>query len=91
MIICWKMFGLISVLLMSSALYHTTAQEDQLSLAVFVSAIDAPGSIIGGAGVGRPFLEAVRLAVELINNSTEILPDYSLDFEVTDSQVSAPC
>ena len=62
-------------------------EEEILSLAVFISAINDSGSFTGGAGVGRPFVEAVDLAVELVNNDTELIPGYALQYELADSQV----
>ena len=61
-----------------------SAQDDTLTLAVFIS-INA--TFTGGTNIGRPFVEAVDLAVELINNDTDILPDYRLQYELSDAQV----
>ena len=55
-----------------------------LSLAVFISTGD---SFTGGTDVGRPFVEAVEFAVELINNDTKLLPGFNLEYEITDAQV----
>ena len=64
---------------------NVTSNATTLSLAVFIS---TGGSFTGGTDVGRPFVEAVNFAVELINNDTQLLPGYKLSFEITDSQVS---
>ena len=66
----------------------SAAEDPTLTLAVFVSGINSTGSFTGGEGVGRPFLEAVGLAVELVNNDTSLMPGYRLDYRITDSQVS---
>lgn len=59
-----------------------------LTLAVFVSGItpDATNSFSEGLD-GRPFITAVQLAVELVNNRTDILPGYRLEFTTNDTQV----
>ena len=58
-----------------------------LTLAVFVSGINSTGSFTGGDEQGRPFVEAVKLALELINNDSSLLPDYTLGYSITDAQV----
>lgn len=67
---------------------HVSATDPTLTLAVFVSAINTTGSITGGSNVGRPFVEAVGLAVELVNNDTNMMPGYKLDYSLTDAQVN---
>ena len=62
--------------------------REELTLAVFVSSINNTGSIVGGSGVGRPFVEAVEIAVERINNNASLLPNYTLRYELTDPKVS---
>ena len=62
-------------------------QSTNLTLAVFISAIDTIATFSGGNQSGRPLLEAVDLAVELINNDSSILPGYTIDYKLTDSQV----
>ena len=62
--------------------------EDVLSLAVFISGINDTGSITGSSDSGRPFVEAVNLAVEQINNDTSLIPGYVLEYELADSQVN---
>lgn len=58
-----------------------------LSLAVFVSAINSTGSIVGGSDVGRPFVEGVNWALELINGDPDMIPGYHLEAHFSDSQV----
>lgn len=65
--------------------HHAEGSNTTLSLAVFIS---TGGSFTGGTDVGRPFVEAVDFAVELINNDTRLLPGINLEYEITDSQVS---
>lgn len=65
-----------------------SSSSSSLSLAVFISAINSTGSIIGGSDVGRPFVVAVDLAVELINQDPDMLPGYTLEARYSDSQVS---
>ena len=68
---------------------HVTATgSSTLLMDVFISGINGTDSFIGGPDVGRPFVEAVQLAVELINNDTALLPGYTLDYDLTDTQVS---
>ena len=67
----------------------TAGGENVLSLAVFISGINDTGSITGSSDVGRPFVEAVSLAVELINNDTSLIPGYALEYELADSQVNS--
>ncbi len=64
------------------------AQDVPISLAVFISDIDITGSSTGGSDSGRPFVEAVDLAVSLVNNDTGLIPGYTLQYELADSQVS---
>ena len=54
-----------------------------LTLAVFVTNVNNSDN----TGAGRPFVEAVELAIELINSDTNILKDYNLGYDITDSQV----
>lgn len=61
-----------------------SAQDDVLTLAVFIS---INNTFTGGINIGRPFVEAVDLAVELINNDTTLLPGYKLQYELSDAQV----
>lgn len=66
-------------------LHHAEGDsEATLSIAVFIS---GSGQSTGGTDAGRPFVKAVDLAVELINNDTMLLPGFNLEYEVTDSQV----
>lgn len=67
---------------------HVSGTQGNLTLAVFVSAINMTSSFTGSSDIGRPFLEAVDLAVELINNDTALIPGYTLEYEITDAQVS---
>ena len=62
-----------------------------LSLAVFVSAINDTGSIVGGSDVGRPFVEGVNWALEIINGDPDMIPGYHLEAHFSDSQVGSPC
>lgn len=64
------------------------SSSSTLSLAVFISAINSTGSFTGGSDVGRPFVEAVDLAVELINDDTNMIPGYFLEAHYSDSQVN---
>ena len=76
-------FACIAVLMLQPA----GTEDVPLTLAVFISAINTTGSITGSSDVGRPFVEAVNLAVELVNNNTDLIPGYSLEYELADSQV----
>ena len=59
-----------------------------LTLAVFMSGITPNGTNAFAESLdGRPFITAVELALELVNNRTDILPGYTLDFTANDSQV----
>lgn len=58
-----------------------------LTLGVFVSGINTTGSFTGDNMQGMPFVEAVDLAVDLINKDSSLLPDYILEYETTDAQV----
>lgn len=79
----------IAVLCCSSICRVQAADADTtLTLAVFISGINTTGSLGGGEDMGRPFVEAVDLAVQLVNNNTSLLPGYELAYTLTDSQVS---
>ena len=59
-----------------------------LTLAVFMSGITPNGTNAFAESLdGRPFITAVELALELVNNRTDILPGYTLEFTANDSQV----
>ena len=79
------------LLLLNCIAAPVSAEDPTLTLAVFVSAINTTGSFTGSADVGRPFVEAVGLAVEMVNNDTSLMPGYNLDYRITDSQVGEFC
>ena len=59
-----------------------------LTLAVFMSGITPNGTYAFAESLdGRPFITAVELALELVNNRTDMLPGYTLEFTANDSQV----
>ena len=59
-----------------------------LTLAVFMSGITPNGTNSYAESLdGRPFITAVELALELVNNRTDMLPGYTLEFTANDSQV----
>ena len=59
-----------------------------LTLAVFMSGITPNGTNAFAESLdGRPFITAVELALELVNNRTDILPGYTLEFTANDSRV----
>lgn len=59
-----------------------------LTLAVFMSGITPNGTNAFAESLdGRPFITAVELALELVNNRTDMLPGYTLEFTANDSQV----
>ena len=76
----------------SGVISHVDAEGDALqniSFAVFVSSIsNNTRSFVGGSDVGRPFVEAVELAVTQINNDSSLLPGYKLNTVITDAEVS---
>lgn len=76
------------VLCCSTYQVSDAAGDKTLTLAVFVSAINTTASFTGDTNSGAPFVAAVDLAVELINNDTNFIPGYNLNFELTDAQVS---
>ena len=80
-------FSLAALVTLNSSSSVTTT-GNSLIIGVFISAFNSTGSFTGGSDTGRPFVEAVQLAVELINNDTTLLPGYTLDYDLTDSQVS---
>ena len=70
------------------ALAQTTDNTSTLTLAVFMSGITPNGTNAFAESLdGRPFITAVELALELVNNRTDILPGYTLEFTANDSQV----
>ncbi len=69
------------------SLHGVESTKNNLTLAVFITAINDSGSFTGGNNSGRPFLETVEMAVDLINQDSTILPNYHLDYKLTDSQV----
>lgn len=76
----------VSTLLSLSIFSCSRAQQEDanLTLAVFIT-LDASESI---SDSGRPFVLAVDLALELINNDSSLLPGYKLGYEnITDSEV----
>lgn len=66
---------------------NSSSSSSTLTLAVFISAINDTGSFTGGSDVGRPFIEAVDLAVDLINEDPNFIPGYTLEVRYSDSQV----
>ena len=84
---------LLPILLRSSPAYvaaqaASNTNTSTLTLAVFVSGI-TPNVITAFSGAldGRPFITAVQLAVELVNNRADILPGYNLEFTTNETQV----
>ena len=71
------------------ALAQTTDNtSNTLTLAVFMSGITPNGTNAFAESLdGRPFITAVELALELVNNRTDILPGYTLEFTANDAQV----
>ena len=57
----------------------------QLTLAVFLSGVFTNQSEIIG---GKAFLTGLQLALELLNNNSQLLPGYSVNASITDAQVS---
>ena len=63
--------------------------EVPLTLAVLLSGIDPEtNDYFSGTLDGRPFLASIDLAVELINNRSDILHGYHLRYVANDTQVS---
>ena len=59
-----------------------------LTLAVFMTGITPNGTNAFAESLdGRPFITAVELALELVNNRSDILPGYTLEFTANDSRV----
>lgn len=83
--ICFFALCLCTLLLSSG---EADAQQESnhtnLTLAVFITY----GGLTGDTDGERPFIEAVKFAVELINNDTSLLPGYQLNYQITDAQVS---
>jgi len=77
----------LAAVLLSFRSSEVRGANNSLTLAVFITAFNDSGSFTGGVQSGRPFLEAVDMAVELINNDSRILPDYHLEYKLTDSEV----
>ena len=78
---------ILAAVLLSFGVPEVRGANSSLTLAVFITAFNDSGSFTGGDQSGKPFLEAVDMAVELINNDSRILPDFHLDYKLTDSQV----
>ena len=71
------------------ALAQTADNASTLTLAVFLSGITPNGMNSYAESLdGRPFITAVELALELVNNRSDILPGYTLEFTANDSRVS---
>ena len=76
-----------SVALLLFTGYRTTEAvvDQQLTLAVFLSGVFTNQSELGG---GEAFLTGLRLALELLNNDSRLLPGYSVNASISDPQVS---
>ena len=78
MLICWKA-GILLLWLCASAV--TTGQKTQLHFSYITS---MTGNFVSSGGI-----PVVDLALEQINNRTDILPNYTLNYTtILDSQVS---
>ena len=76
------------LLLACVALRPGGCQSGELTLAVFASGLsDAQDGFTGNLD-GRPFMAAVDMALEMVNNNSEILPGYNLTSLIKDSRVS---
>ena len=75
------------VVLLSAAGCRTTEAKGnkQLTFAVFLSGVFTNQSELIG---GEAFLTGLQLALELLNNNSQLLPGYSVNASITDAQVS---
>lgn len=81
---------LVVVGLLCNYCQRTTAEDQAITVSVFISGITETEEASGFTGTvdGRPFKAAVCLARDLINNDTSLLPGYKLELAFTDAKVS---
>lgn len=74
-------------LLTVSLVINIARSQQELTLAVFLSGIMEATDDFTGNLDGSSFQAAVELAVELINNRADLLPEHQLNCTFTESQV----
>ena len=80
--------GLFSTLLLvSSYVFLAETQLVNLTISVFISGINERAGVFIGDLDGRQFQAAVDVAVEAVNNHTDLLSGYNLQVQYVDSEV----
>ena len=76
----------VALLSLTACRIAETKGNQQLSIAVFMSGVFTNRSEVIG---GETYLTGLRLALELLNNDSRLLPGYSINASISDPQVSS--